>query len=392
MSVPGSSSDLATALIDRLSRFLGEDPPARIRRRAMVDDLDLAHPSAPDWLNALEKYLQSRTASLPVDSGKSQIISTAAEAAAMFKRLIQTDVNKGLLFLSWPEFWERARADKRLFTPPYVPAWGPIDQSQESAWLAASWVDGRYIHVPANLQVSMPLQEVDDQTVSAPFRRTVMIVESGASVEYVTGCLRAPPPAEYPVEASTLVLAVGDHGRVILPRFFRGGTARQYHEVWVTLGEGAYVQWIEGGRLENKTNHNQVYCGRGVGSRVNWRGVYVVAESAEASVTVEISGEASHCPQVDFRVRTLAPAAGHWSLQVNPGVNGRFDGEWGVFPADRKHRCRWPGWGKQVAWVEGDSQFQYFLGEVLKDFPPDYQVDLMQLWLEQAALCRDNIP
>jgi len=358
----------------------------------LVSDLVLAHPLAPPWLNALERYLQSRDAPLPVDSGQSSIISTAAESAAMFRRLIQADVNKGLLFLSWPEFWERARTDKGLTMPSYVPVWGPIDQSWESAWLAAYWVDGRYIHVPANLQVSMPLQEVDDQTVFAPFRRTVMIVESGASVEYVTGCLRAPRPAEYLVEASTLVLAVGDHGRVILPRFFRGGTARQYHEVWVALGEGAQVQWCEGGRLENTTNHNHIYYGMGLGAKVRWRGAYAVAESAEASVTVNFAGEAPHCPQADFKVRTLAPAVGHWSLRVNPGAKSRLDGDWGAFPADRQQQCQWPEWGEQVAWMEGDSQFHNFLGEVLKDFPPDYRVDLMQLWLEQAALCRDNTP
>lgn len=124
----------------------------------------------------------------------------------------------------------------------------PASDNFEAALNSALWSGGTFIYVPKGVKVDIPLQtyfRMNDERMGQ-FERTLIVVDEGASVEYIEGCT-APSYTESSLHAAIVEIFVEEGG------YCRYSTIQNWSSnVWnlVTkrahVGRNATMEWIDG--------------------------------------------------------------------------------------------------------------------------------------------------
>jgi Fe-S cluster assembly protein SufD len=153
--------------VDAVSR--GEPPWLRDRRLEawrLYEEMDLPDPGEEEWrrTNLREMTFDAaRPARLTGSASASNVPGVVVTDLATASREHETIVRDHLQSLVLPDEWKFVALN------------------------AALWSDGRFVHVPRNIEVDLPLQLVTDGLAAggAGFPRTLIIAERGSSVRVI---------------------------------------------------------------------------------------------------------------------------------------------------------------------------------------------------------------
>ena len=113
-------------------------------------------------------------------------VSTQYESEVVYHNMLKEVEEKGVIFLSTDQ---GLKLFPDLFKK-YFNSVVPYDDNKFSALNGAVWSGGSFIYVPKGVTLSKPLQSYFriNNEKSGQFERTLIIVDEGASVNYVEGC------------------------------------------------------------------------------------------------------------------------------------------------------------------------------------------------------------
>jgi len=190
-------------------------------------------------------------------------VTTQYESEVVYHSMLKEVEEKGIVFLStdeglkqYPELFEK-----------YFGSVIPANDNKFAALNSAVWSGGSFIYVPKNVQLDKPLQayfRINNEK-TGQFERTLIIVDEGASVNYVEGCT-APIYSIESFHAAVVEIVVLPNARCRYttiqnwsPNVLNLVTKRAY------VHEGGQMEWIDGniGSMKNMKYPAVVLGGRG---------------------------------------------------------------------------------------------------------------------------------
>lgn len=171
-------------------------------------------------------------------------VTTQFESEAVYHNMIKELDEKGVIFCDtdtalreYPELFKK-----------YFGTVVPLDDNKFAALNSAVWSGGTFIYVPKGVTVEKPLQSyfrINSQQMGQ-FERTLIIVDEGASVNYVEGCT-APIYSKDSLHAAIVEIVVEKNG------YARYSTIQNWSNNILNLvtkravcAEGATMDWIDG--------------------------------------------------------------------------------------------------------------------------------------------------
>ncbi|MFA7144106.1 MAG: Fe-S cluster assembly protein SufB, partial [Candidatus Izemoplasmatales bacterium] len=136
-------------------------------------------------------------------------VTTQFESEAVYHSTIQELEDQGVVFLDTDS---ALKAFPKLFKAYFGKAVSYND-NKYSALNTAVWSGGSFIYVPKNVKIEKPLQSyfrINSERMGQ-FERTLIIVDSYASLNYVEGCT-APIYSKDSLHAAVVEIFVADHG------------------------------------------------------------------------------------------------------------------------------------------------------------------------------------
>ena len=190
-------------------------------------------------------------------------VTTQYESEVVYHSMLKEVEDKGIKFLStdeglkqFPELFEK-----------YFASVIAINDNKFAALNTAVWSGGSFIYVPKNVHLEKPLQayfRINNEK-TGQFERTLIIVDEGASVNYVEGCT-APIYAMESLHAAVVEIVVLPNAKCRYttiqnwsPNVLNLVTKRAY------CHEFAQMEWIDGniGSMKNMKYPAVVLGGRG---------------------------------------------------------------------------------------------------------------------------------
>lgn len=134
-------------------------------------------------------------------------VTTQFESEAVYHSTIQELEDKGVIFLDT----DSALRDHPEIFQKYFGTVVPYTDNKYAALNTAVWSGGSFIYVPKNVKIDKPLQSyfrINTENMGQ-FERTLIIVESGSSINYVEGCT-APIYSKDSLHAAVVEIVVMD--------------------------------------------------------------------------------------------------------------------------------------------------------------------------------------
>lgn len=134
-------------------------------------------------------------------------VTTQFESEAVYHSTIQELEDKGVIFLDT----DSALRDHPEIFQKYFGTVVPHTDNKYAALNTAVWSGGSFIYVPKNVKIDKPLQSyfrINTENMGQ-FERTLIIVESGSSINYVEGCT-APIYSKDSLHAAVVEIVVMD--------------------------------------------------------------------------------------------------------------------------------------------------------------------------------------
>jgi len=190
-------------------------------------------------------------------------VTTQYESEVVYHSMLKEVEDKGVVFLStdqglkqYPELFQQ-----------YFASVVPVADNKFAALNSAVWSGGSFIYVPKNVHLDKPLQayfRINNEK-TGQFERTLIIVDEGASVNYVEGCT-APIYSIESLHAAVVEIVVLPGGKCRYttiqnwsPNVLNLVTKRAY------CHENAQMEWIDGniGSMKNMKYPAIILGGRG---------------------------------------------------------------------------------------------------------------------------------
>ncbi len=190
-------------------------------------------------------------------------VTTQYESEVVYHSMLKEVEDKGVVFLStdqglkqYPELFKQ-----------YFASVVPVGDNKFAALNSAVWSGGSFIYVPKNVHLDKPLQayfRINNEK-TGQFERTLIIVDEGASVNYVEGCT-APIYSIESLHAAVVEIVVLPGGKCRYttiqnwsPNVLNLVTKRAY------CHENAQMEWIDGniGSMKNMKYPAIILGGRG---------------------------------------------------------------------------------------------------------------------------------
>jgi len=136
-------------------------------------------------------------------------VTTQFESEAVYHSTIQELEDQGVVFLDTDS---ALKAYPELFKAYFGKAVSYND-NKYAALNTAVWSGGSFIHIPKNVKIDKPLQSyfrINSERMGQ-FERTLIIVDSYASLNYVEGCT-APIYSNDSLHAAVVEIFIADHG------------------------------------------------------------------------------------------------------------------------------------------------------------------------------------
>lgn len=134
-------------------------------------------------------------------------VTTQFESEAVYHSTIQELEDKGVIFLDT----DSALRDHPEIFQKFFGTVVPHTDNKYAALNTAVWSGGSFIYVPKNVKIDKPLQSyfrINTENMGQ-FERTLIIVESGSSINYVEGCT-APIYSKDSLHAAVVEIVVMD--------------------------------------------------------------------------------------------------------------------------------------------------------------------------------------
>lgn len=171
-------------------------------------------------------------------------VTTQFESEAVYHSTIQELVDLGVVFLDtdsalreYPEYFKQ-----------YFGKAVPYNDNKYAALNTAVWSGGSFIYVPKGVRIDKPLQSyfrINSERMGQ-FERTLIIVDEGASVNYVEGCT-APIYSADSLHAAVVEIFVLDHA------YCRYSTVQNWSNNIINLvtkrafvESHGHMEWIDG--------------------------------------------------------------------------------------------------------------------------------------------------
>lgn len=218
-SAPSVSAVVDEFLVRRLGRAGNE--PDWLTQRRLEAVTRLAELADPDWWDPARgpdlrrlvvqtepavgwRTEEGRTAGNRTPAGPGAV--SRSQALAAFDRQRERLGRTGLVFCDLAT----AAAQHGDLVASHLDRVVASDGDTLGALTVAAWSGGTFLYVPPGQRIDVPLQS-DDRVRSqspAPFHRTVIVADEGASVHYVAGCA-APVYTADPVRSAMVEIVVG---------------------------------------------------------------------------------------------------------------------------------------------------------------------------------------
>ncbi len=171
-------------------------------------------------------------------------VTTQFESEAVYHHSIEELEEQGVIFMDTDS---ALREHPDLFKE-YFMSVVPYDDNKYAALNTAVWSGGSFIYVPKGVKLDKPLQSyfrINSEQMGQ-FERTLIIVEDGASLDYVEGCT-APVYSKNSLHAAVVEIIVKDHAHC------RYSTVQNWSTNIINLvtkrsvvGEHGHMEWIDG--------------------------------------------------------------------------------------------------------------------------------------------------
>jgi Fe-S cluster assembly protein SufB len=171
-------------------------------------------------------------------------VTTQFESEAVYHSTIQELVDKGVVFLDTDSALREYPDIFRQYFGKVV----PYTDNKYAALNTAVWSGGSFIYVPKNVKIDKPLQSyfrINTESMGQ-FERTLIIVESGSSINYVEGCT-APIYSADSLHAAVVEIIVMDHA------YCRYSTVQNWSNNIINLvtkralvETHGHMEWIDG--------------------------------------------------------------------------------------------------------------------------------------------------
>ena len=184
-------------------------------------------------------------------------VSTQFESEVVYHSTIKELEDQGVIFTDT----DSALRDYPELFKEYFGKVVPANDNKYSALNSAVWSGGSFIYVPKGVHVEKPLQSyfrINSEQMGQ-FERTLIIVDEGASVNYVEGCT-APIYTKHSLHAAIVEIFVKKGG------YCRYSTVQNWANNIINLvtkralvGEDAHMEWIDG-NIGSKINMKYPAC------------------------------------------------------------------------------------------------------------------------------------
>lgn len=171
-------------------------------------------------------------------------VTTQFESEAVYHHSLEELEEQGVLFMDTDS---ALREHPDLFRK-YFMSVVPYDDNKYAALNTAVWSGGSFIYVPKDVKLDKPLQSyfrINSEQMGQ-FERTLIIVEDGASLDYVEGCT-APVYSKNSLHAAVVEIIVKDNGHC------RYSTVQNWSTNIINLvtkrsvvGGHGHMEWIDG--------------------------------------------------------------------------------------------------------------------------------------------------
>lgn len=184
-------------------------------------------------------------------------VSTQFESEVVYHSTIKELEDLGVIFTDT----DTALREYPELVKEYIGKVVPYNDNKYAALNSAVWSGGSFIYVPPGVKVEKPLQSyfrINSEQMGQ-FERTLIIVDEGASVNYVEGCT-APVYTKYSLHAAIVEIFVKKGG------YCRYSTVQNWANNIINLvtkrslvEEDAHMEWIDG-NIGSKINMKYPAC------------------------------------------------------------------------------------------------------------------------------------